>query len=354
MNNLKIKSFLLILSLFLAVSDLKSGTIISFRRRPRIRLNFLSEYDNNIFLYSPQGLYEFKHQIRPYRFPFQTADDVITSWNLNISLPFLFLKRPTDFLIDYKAKIYTVNSEKTYQIIQTAVFNRLTPKLELQVSYLLIPKYLIRYYRDPLNTEPHYIGCFFREHLFSFSARYRFSFMTINPYFRYEIADYRQNFNFYDGNATRPGIKLRLPITKTLSVTARWERRNYHARGEVPDISSISDNFQSRWQLKTNRRLTLVTELEYELRHYTTTNHISIDPYHRNRTDRKYSFKINASYQIRSSLEIFTEYRYEFRNVSSPSFIDIDEIKNYNNYKMSGGVRFSLPVNNPRPQDEEY
>jgi hypothetical protein len=104
--------------------------------------NFATDvtYDNNIFSYSSEYIDDFMNQVGPYRFPFETYDDLITSGKLNLFLRNKFFnKRTTTFNIGVKINHYLINNQKDYQRINIGL-RQSFGKIAAKVSYQIIPK----------------------------------------------------------------------------------------------------------------------------------------------------------------------------------------------------------------------
>ena len=75
-------------------------------------------YDNNIFSYSDEYIDDFLNQIRPYRFPFETYDDLISNAQMRFLLRNKFFsKKTTTFNLYIGINHYLVNHQKDYQKI---------------------------------------------------------------------------------------------------------------------------------------------------------------------------------------------------------------------------------------------
>ncbi|MCX7757118.1 MAG: hypothetical protein N2166_02195 [candidate division WOR-3 bacterium] len=352
MNNFLTKSVLICIIGLSITSSVFADQIVKLRRNPRFSYEHTLEYDNNIFLYSPEALEEFRNNIRSYRFPFRTTDDLIANYKIRFTLPLRIFKKRSDILINYSAKVYTVNTAKSYQTINPSLQIQLVPNFTFRLSYLLIPNYLIRYYKDPQSSRSQYIPCQFTEHLFTSTIWYKFAQITISPRVRYEFDDYIKKFNFYDGTAWRYGIRISLPVTKNILLHPDWERKHNNAAGPVPDISYCEDKFSCDWQINFSGKITLESTVEYAIRRYITTNPPTIDPYHYQRKDAQYSFNINLSYRLKNNWQLFGKYLYALRKTTSPLLIDITEIKDYNNYKISFGVGYNMSINVAEKQED--
>lgn len=315
---------------------------VKFTRPIRFGIEFKTIYDDNIYLYSKEYLSDFQNQVRAYRFPINTYDDLVTNLNLTLRVPF-YLK--SNIYIYYKQYLYTVNPEKSYQIISTSINKPLTKSLNLKVGYLYLPRYLIRYYRNPLGPKSQYIGCTFSEALFTLGIDYSYKKLKLSPFTRYEIDNYKKNFNFYNSNALRLGTSITLQPNKFLRLDLEVERKMNSAKGPIPDISYNEDSYTLllNTTLPKFKKLGFEVEGNYENRNFTTKNSFEIDPFHKDRKDTKYGISFGCNYKFSKNLQIGAEYMRETRKVTTPYpiEIDIEEIKNYNNNKITLSVKFN-------------
>ena len=123
--------------------------------------NLASEftYDNNIFSYSSEYIDDFMNRVRPYRFPFETHDDLISSGTLRLFLRNKFFgKRTTTFDLGITINHCLTNNQKDYLKLDFGL-RQSFGKYALKLSYRIIPNYLIRYYRNPQGQVNEYIGC---------------------------------------------------------------------------------------------------------------------------------------------------------------------------------------------------
>lgn len=344
------------LSYFLLPESASAARIINFKSSPRLSIRFNTEYDRNIFLYSDQYLQEFKNQIRPYRFPFRTYDDLIVRLNLSLQTPIYWSGHRTDFILSYRPNLYSVNTQKSYQIISAQVNHPLSKKIRLEAVYLFLPSYLVRYYRNPLGALSDYIGCTFSENLATARFRYHTAKINIAPFFQYELDDYVKNFNFYDGYALRYGINSDIKSLDFINIRINLARKNYFANGPVPDISYRENRISLALKpVLSQSKLSASAQLSYTARQYTTKLSFENDPYHRDRNDTKYTANIDLSYRISKNMHLVFGYECEQRRTKTPYQIDIEDIKDYNNNKYLLGIRFNpnLSIESNRPSFSE-
>jgi opacity protein-like surface antigen len=244
----------------------------------------------------------------------------------------------------YKQYLYAVNGEKSYQIISANMNQSVTKQIGLEAGYLFLPRYLIRYYQDPTASSTHFIGCTFAEHLFTIGLNYKLQNIQFKPYGRYEIDQYKENFDFYNSHAIRYGMDLNWSISRSAYLNLGIDRKQNSAKGPLPDISyddnAVSAQIQTR--VLNLEKLYLNLGADYAKRFYTTKNSATIDPFHRDRVDTKLSFSGGLEYRFSKNLRLNLEYNREIRRVSSPYQSNIDDIKDYNNNKLTLGLRFNL------------
>ncbi|MCX7785624.1 MAG: hypothetical protein N2201_05290 [candidate division WOR-3 bacterium] len=327
--------------------------VVKFTPRPQLSFTLSTIYDDNIFKYSKVDLNNFRNQIRNYaertsRFPFRTADDFIVLLNPTITIPVNKIPN-TKYQIpkihlNYKQYHYTINAEKSYQIISLGIHQPLSSQIATEINYLYLPRYLIRYYRDPLVQSTKYIPCIFSEHLLTIEMVYRLYDTKIKPIIRYEINNYERNFDFYDSKAIRYGLNITPKIRKLLFEFSFEQKHNY-AKGPIPDISYIETNLSIGFKREITRFLSgqviFGIDADWSKRTYTTKNSYHQDPYHQGRTDTKYGWRINWEYRITKQIHLISKYENEVRNVNSLYRVDIDDIKDYRTNRWSVGIKLT-------------
>ncbi len=342
--NRKINHFYLILGLltFVLFFNRIDAKTVKFSRKPRFGFEINTFYDDNIFLYSETYITDFKNQVKLYRFPFSTYDDFIVLLNPSIQLPLRFGKIKPNLYLNYKQYIYSVNTEKSYQILSVTINHPIINPIILEINYLLLPRYLIRYYRDPLGSSMDYIGCSFKEHLLTARLIYNIYDIKIKPFVRYEIDNYNENFVFYNSKALRIGVNVTLKPHKLINVNLGLERKQNNAQGPIPDISYNENSafIDVITNVPSFEKLSFNIGADYAQRIFTTSNSFNIDPYHKDRKDKKLTINTGLSYRFSRNLQISTQYEQETRKVTTPYPIDIEEIKDYSNRRFTLGFRF--------------
>lgn len=307
-------------------------------------------YDDNIFLYSHKDLSDFTKSIRAYRYPFETSDDFITTLTGSVKVrPNLFRQKPTIFSLLYRQHIYAVNRMKSYQLFSLSISQNVAKPLTIEIGYLLLPKYLIRYYKDPISqvSPPAYIGCDFTEHLISFEPNYRFKkLFSFTPFYKYEIDDYVAKFDFYDTKAHRLGVNAIYRLKAMFEINGGLEYKIAKAEGPAPDISYNQLGWEVRavWgrQKATKsfnlRNLKIDISYSQDRREFVTDNSPTVDPFHSGRVDKIQNFKVGLELPFSQVVSMSIGYELEKRDVSSPYKEQIDDIKDYNNNKIGFGL----------------
>lgn len=337
----KVRGLWSMVSILLVMCSSISAKVVTFNRPPlRFSIEVKTIYDDNIYLYSKEYISDFQNQVRAYRFPINTYDDLITNLNLSLRIPF-YLKSYINLY--YKQYLYTANTEKSYQIISTTINKPLTKPLNIRFGYLYLPRYLIRYYRNPAGPSTEYIQCTFSEHLFTIGADYTLNKLKLSPFVRYEIDNYKKNFNFYNSKALRFGASATFQVHKYISLDFKGERKLNSAKGPIPDISYNENSVTLclNTKLPNFEKVGIKIEGVYENRNFITDNSFETDPFHKSRVDTKYSLSFEGTYRFSKNVQIGAEYKREARKVTTPFSIDIEEIKNYNNNRIALSMKFN-------------
>ncbi len=305
-----------------------------------IKTNLDFAYDDNIFEYSQKYLEEFIKGVNPERFPFETYDDLYTNYGLDLLIRNKFIgQHTTTFNFSFTGYNYFVNSQKNYSVISTGI-RQSFGDFAIRFGYLIMPGYLIRYYRDPLGTK--YIGCEFTEHLFTIKTNLKLSSLDLGAVFAYEIDDYIENFNIYDSKAIRIAPFFDFSLFRTVDFKFNYEFKSSDARGPVPDISYAQHRFGLKPNLKMNfpRFSKLGFEYQFKYRIFTTEVSPILDTPHSGRLDITQKLKFSYEFPIFTGLNFSLNYTYEFRISQSEVYQDIGDYKNYNKWSAGCGLEF--------------
>jgi hypothetical protein len=301
---------------------------------------FRITYDDNPFEYSSTDLERFRLRASPNRFPLRTSDDLDADIGLGLTCRYRLADRGGTFGLRTRLHQYVSNPEKSYDLATLEVGQGLWRSGRMNASYLYLPSYLIRYFRNPATSDTgDYIGCTFSEHLASVSLRYRLGSAALQPGYRYEYDDYLPAFDYYDTRAHRMGAAADWEPLRTLSLTAGYEYKLAAARGPVPDISY--DQHEGRVSVLTRprklSRFSIEAGYSFARRRFTTKNPGEVDPGHAGRVDQIESVSVEGRYQLPGAA-LVAGYEFEWRGVSSPYRASIEDIKNYRAGRLSLGV----------------
>jgi hypothetical protein len=307
-------------------------------------------YDDNIFAYSQEYLDDFINQIRPYRFPFETHDDMITSIDLGLLLRNKFFgNRTTTLNAGVDINHYLVNHQKDYQTLGIGIrqsFGRYAVKL----SYYIIPHYLIRYYRNPQKENNDYIGCEVQYQ----NVQGKVSYIP-NPLLSFSIAynqkwdDYREEFNLYDAHSHIIGFDSDITVKKHLRLQFGYEFKtsNIDSLGALePASEPTPDGAYNQhtvdagivWGLRFVKPAEVKLLYRYYFRKYSTD--AATDSMHYGRNDHSQRILIGAGFTIFPGMKLELSYLKQWRIATSDVFPALDEIKNYNKYRLSCGLHF--------------
>ncbi|MEO0184382.1 MAG: hypothetical protein ABIL20_01085, partial [candidate division WOR-3 bacterium] len=263
-----------------------------------ISTNLDFAYDDNIFEYSKKYLEEFTKAVNPERFPFETYDDLYANFGLDLLIRNKFIgQHTTTFSFSFTGYNYFVNRQKNYSIISTGM-RQSFGKVAVRFGYLIMPGYLIRYYRDPLGTD--YIGCEFTENLFTLKTNLKLNPIDFGAVIGYEFDDYIENFDIYDSKAIRLGPSFDFSLSRSFNFKINYEFKSSHAKGPVPDISYVQHRFGAQPTFRMNFPKFSEIVLEYQLKYRIFTTEVSpiLDSPHSGRLDITHRFRTDYRFPI--------------------------------------------------------
>jgi hypothetical protein len=308
-------------------------------------------YDNNIFNYSQNYIDDFMGQIRPYRFPFETYDDFCTGVAMDILIRNKFFnERTTTLNLGVYLRHYAINEQKDFQRLDVGL-RQSFGSWALKGSYRIIPRYLIRYYRDQGGTYMEYIPCNVRYHTLTgkitLPRMARFSSALM---YHYSIDDYVEAFDIYDARAHAIGLQSTIELSRTLQMDVGYDLKSSSldtiaSTGpsddeEVPDGAYLQQTFEAGIELHGLGMLPLSIIIGYR---YTFRNYRTDDPddrMHFSRRDHQHRLSLNAELKVRSGIVLSTGFFHNLRNATSEAFPRIDSIKDFNQDRLSAGLKF--------------
>ena len=299
-------------------------------------------YDSNPFKYSPDDLRDFENGLKGYRFPIRTSDDLAIKFNV--------LMRGNGGLkwrIGFMSQVYTINGEKSFLRFSLSI-----QKGRFSIYYFYLPRFLIRYYPDPDSGNRAYLPCLYQEHRLNIGFNFPLDFRLQGGG---GYRDYVKNFNEYDGAFF--SIKLLSPSIKLMknSVVLSYMFEDYEARAtdepgekasfsDDPDISYFRHSGEIILRRKFNflkRELRTLLKYRYRRMIFTTDKNFLEDPYHSGRVDQDHRIKCDFDITINRRLALIFGIYFIWRDVSSDALPVIDEVKNYNRFRILTGVKFT-------------
>ncbi|UCG29705.1 MAG: hypothetical protein JSV53_09400 [candidate division WOR-3 bacterium] len=307
-------------------------------------------YDNNVYAYSQEYIDDFINGVRQYRFPFETYDDLITSFDFTLLVRNKFIdKRTTTFSIDLNTDNYLLNRQKNYQRYTFGIrqsFGRYAVKL----SYQVIPGYLIRYYRDPYDGSTDYIGCEVTYH----TARGKISFMTLHDItliagYAHRWDNYIPEFNRYDASGHVVSFGLEKMLRKRIDFAFGYEFRNSYTDSADASTSGVDitpDGSFYQHTLSGNLSVQMVAVLpttmklsyNYSFRSYETST--GEDSLHFGRIDHRHRIMLGIYPRLITGLRLKLTLMRQWRRATSEVLSDINSIKDYTRYRAGAGFEF--------------
>ncbi len=307
-------------------------------------------YDDNVYAYSQSYIDDFLSAVRPYRFPFETYDDLVTSLDFALLLRNKFFgKRTTTFSLGINTDNYLVNKQKSYQKYSAGLRQSLG-KYAVKVYYQLMPSYLIRYYRNPHGESTDYIGCEVTYHTLtgkiSFTTEQD---LTISAAYARKWDDYITEFDRYDAQSHIVSFGIEKELLRHLDFAFSYDYKTSSA--DSADVSTLSSELMPDGSydehdigidlaLKANVLLatTFMCSYEYGYKKYKTST--SEDSLHFGRIDHVHGINLESRSRITAGLLLKLKFARQWRISTSEIFPDIDEIKDYVKYRTSAGFEF--------------
>ncbi len=306
-------------------------------------------YDNNIFTYSPERIQEFIEYSAPYKYPFETYDDLRTTASVSLRLRNKFIGgRTTTFNLGLDVHHYLNNQEKDFQSISAGV-RQSFKTFAVKIEYTHIPEYLIRYYRDPAGSSTDYIGC---------DVQYRtvsgkISLLRLLPFavhlaYARRWEDYIEEFDLYDARAHVFGIDADLQLVHFAALSVGYQFRTQESDSasavvdpdDVPDASFFQHAAQARFDVVYKLLFPGVLTIGYD---YAFRNHRTDDVqdiYHYGRQDHVHTVNIERTAKIFTGMEFVVSYMKRWRNATSEIYPALSSIKDYDKYRLGAGLNF--------------
>jgi hypothetical protein len=307
-------------------------------------------YDNNVYAYSQRYIDDFLHNIRPYRFPFETYDDMVTAVDLRLLIRNKFFgPRTTTFSLDLNTENYIVNNQKNFQKY-TFGLRQSFGKYAVKLTYQIIPSYLIRYYRNPHGSSTEYIGCEATYHTISGKISYATKKnIILSAGYGHKWDNYIKEFNRYDASGHIISFNIEKQLRKYLNFNFGYSYRTSEADSADVVASATEatpDGSYYQHSLGTDLEVqmvivfptTLRLSYDYGFRNYTASN--PADSLHFGRQDNRHRVSINAYSRILTGVRLKLSFMRQWRAISSEISAHVSEIKDYTKYKVGAGLEF--------------
>jgi len=296
------------------------------------------EYDDNIFRYSDRDESIFTYRVQPDRFPFRSLDDAAVSVNGRLTWRTSLIAGHTTHLgVSAAGHEYVSNPVKSWLSGSVRARQYLSRNLHFEASYLLIPRYLVRYYHDPRQFTS-YVPCTFAEHLIGLEAGWvPTRWLELTPKVRYEIDRYQAPFEFYNATAWRGGIDVSCAQFRAVGLEAAYEFKASRSRPDTsPDVSYDQHDAVVSVRPKLGK-LELEVGYGHTWRGYTASS--LVDTTHAGRVDVTQSVFAGATVALTHAVSVVGSYRFERRSSFSPYRADIDDVKDYAQNVIGLGIR---------------
>lgn len=296
-----------------------------------VNFESLLTYEDNIFHYSDEHISEFRDGVNLNRYPFYSIDDVIST--VSVSLKNRGRGGTLNFHLTQHQ--FLKNTEKSYVLFHLNFWRRLLSNAYIQVGIKYIPSYLIRYMAG--GDPQHYTPCEYEQSIVQVISGYDLDPVSLSFYVERLYDDYHEDFDYYDTEAFKYGLSLRLKSFYGFSPYISYIYKKTTAKEKYPDISHMENRFG------INLRKKLVgTSFElsytYTRRSYTT----DIDLYHKDRIDREHSVSLEFKRLIIDRLYLTVGYELRKRYVTSPYNLRIDEEKDFTLNSLNLGFDIKL------------
>ena len=282
-------------------------------------------YDSNVFNYSNDDIDEYNGGTNPDRFKgVDSIDDMITRLYLMVRFQKeMFADSPTIFSLGVKGNIYARNTDKSYQIFQTSLRQKIGERRLIRIGYKFIPDYFVRTLYDPdLPAGDRFRKANFRSNSAHIKYWHRVS-NNLTWWLRYvyEDKDYTDYFKERDSSSNRVTLALGFRPQSWIKLNPFFRYFWHDAKGEDDDAAVDVDISRDGFDTGLNTwfypegKFSYLISYAFRYTDYTTSNSITDDPYHAGRDQKRHRIKGRINYGIKENVDLFTEYTYEIRNV---------------------------------------
>jgi len=307
-------------------------------------------YDNNVYAYSQRYIDDFLNQIRPYRFPFETYDDLVTSIDFRLLIRNKFFSRRTaTFSFDLNTENFLVNNQKNYQKYIFGL-RQSFGKYAVKLSYQVIPNYLMRYYRNPHGTSTEYIGCEATYHTISGKISFAtIEGITLSAGYGHKWDNYIEEFNRYDASGHLFSFGIEKKLRKYLDFEFGYTYRSSENDSAdvitsgtelTPDGSFYQHSLSGDLKLQSVILVPTMIRFSYNYAYRNYTASSLEDSLHFGRQDNRHRATASIHSRILTGAWLKLYGLRQWRSTYSEVLRHIDDIKDYIKYKAGAGLEF--------------
>ena len=307
-------------------------------------------YDDNVYAYSQPYIDDFLNGVRPYRFPFEAYDDLVTSVDFSMLVRSkLFGKRTTTFSLNLNTDNFLVNNQKNYQRY-TFGLRQSFGKYAAKVSYQVIPNYLIRYYRNPGGTSTDYLGCEVAYHTVSGKLSFEtLENIKLSATYSHRWDNYIEEFNRYDARGHMITFGLEKQLRKYLDFRFGYTYRTSDndsadvitsSADLTPDGSFYQHSLNGRLEFQRVVFVPAVFKISYGYAYRNYTASSPQDSLHFGRHDNRHRARLSAHFRVLTGVWFNLYGLRQWRSSSSEITADIGDIKDYVKYRAGAGLEF--------------
>jgi hypothetical protein len=308
------------------------------------------DYDNNVYAYSQPYIDDFQNSVRPYRFPFEAYDDLVTSVDFDMLVRNKFFgKRTTTFSLSLDTDNFLINNQKNFQRYTFGLRQSLG-KYAIKVSYRVIPSYLIRYYRNPGGASTDYLGCEAAYHTVAGKVSFAtLENITLSAAYSHRWDNYIDEFNRYDARGHVISFGLEKKLRKYLDFRFGYAfRTSDNDSADVltssieptPDGSFYQHALNGYLELQKVIFVPAVFKISYGYTYRNYTASSPEDSLHFGRQDNRHRARISVHARIFTGAWLKLYGMRQWRNTGSEVLADISDIKDYVKYRAGAGLEF--------------
>jgi hypothetical protein len=212
-----------------------------------------------------------------------------------------------------------------------------------EVEYRFEHEIYKREYRN-LDTDA-FESAFYDEHRLDASLRLRPSdAVRVTPAAGLGAEDYESPFNHRDALLFRLGVEAEARTTEWLRLSLEYgfELQNAFASSSQPDTSYQQNGIEAKARASASKSLDFVVAWRIAFRDYTTDNDPAVDPSHRDRSDDRRRWRLQAVWKASPAVVLEVEARFTDVDSDKPNTNDSPEETDWSREEYVVGVRITF------------